>query len=221
MGSCVNVIGAGGPMGVMHVLRTLSLGKPGVFVYAADLDEARLENLRALAANVVAKTGAGFKAYSPAQETVSEPFTYIAVMAPVPKLVTQAVEAAGAGARVNVFAGIPIAVGADLDLNAYVEKRLYLFGTSGSTVEDMKAVLGRLERGELNTDLSVAAVSGLEGAIEGIRAVEGNRLAGKVIVYPSCRGMALTPLAPGERWDADRSARSWKEEGKWTGHWPI
>ncbi len=51
----------------------------------------------------------------------------------------------------------------------------------------MKAVLGRLERGELNTDLSVAAVSGLDGAIEGIQAVAENRLPGKIVVYPSCR----------------------------------
>ena len=58
----------------------------------------------------------------------------------------------------------------------------------------MQRVLAKVVAGELDTNLSVAAVSGLEGAIEGIRAVEKNLLAGKILVYPSCRGLKLTPL---------------------------
>ncbi len=194
-------------------MRTLSLGKPGVSVYAADLDDARLDNLRALAADVVAKTGASFTAYNPTRETFTVNFSYLSVMAPVGKLVAQAVDTAGRGAIVSIFAGIPVPVHAELDLNAYVEKGLYLVGTSGSTIEDIKAVLGRLERGELNTDLSVAAVSGLDGAIEGIQAVAENRLPGKIVVYPSCRGLGLTPLAPGEHWNGERERALLEAQG--------
>jgi len=37
-------------------------------------------------------------------------------------------------------------------------------------------------------------VSGLEGAIDGIRAVEHNLLPGKILVYPSCHDLKLTAL---------------------------
>jgi hypothetical protein len=48
----------------------------------------------------------------------------------------------------------------------------------------MKIVLKKTESGKLDTNLSVAAVSGLDGAIEGIRAVENHSIPGKIIVYP-------------------------------------
>ena len=55
-------------------------------------------------------------------------------------------------------------------------------------------MLAKVGARELDTNFSVAAVSGLEGAIDGIRAVEHNLLPGKILVYPSCRGLKLTAL---------------------------
>ena len=60
----------------------------------------------------------------------------------------------------------------ELDLDAYIAKQLYFIGTSGSTLDDMKLVLAKVLARQLDTNLSVAAVSGLDGAIDGIRAVE-------------------------------------------------
>jgi hypothetical protein len=51
-----------------------------------------------------------------------------------------------------------------------------------------------LTSGRLDTNVSVAAISGLEGATEGIRAVENRSIAGKIVVYPSCRDMGLVTL---------------------------
>jgi hypothetical protein len=81
-----------------------------------------------------------------------------------------------------------------VDLDAYIGKQLYFIGTSGSVLDDMKAVLAKLEDGRLDTNLSVAAISGLDGAIEGIQAIEERAVAGKVIVYPWCRGLGLVRL---------------------------
>ena len=58
----------------------------------------------------------------------------------------------------------------------------------------MKLVLAKVLARQLDTNLSVAAVSGLDGAIDGIRAVEKNLVPGKILVYPSCHGLKLTPL---------------------------
>ena len=115
-------------------------------------------------------------------------------MAPVPGLVAQAVQDAAPRAIINIFAGIPAHVTGEIDLDAYIEKQCYFIGTSGSTLDDMKLVLAKVLARQLDTNLSVAAVSGLDGAIDGIRAVEKNLVPGKILVYPSCRGLKVTPL---------------------------
>jgi len=61
-------------------------------------------------------------------------------------------------------------------------------------LEDMKQVLAKVVSRQLDTNLSVAAISGLDGAIDGIRAVEKNVIPGKILVYPSCKGLKLTAL---------------------------
>lgn len=58
----------------------------------------------------------------------------------------------------------------------------------------MKAILTKVESGTLDTNSVVAAVCGLEGAIEGIRAVETREISGKIIVYPACKGLELVEL---------------------------
>jgi L-sorbose 1-phosphate reductase len=207
-GNKVNVIGAAGPMGSMHVIRLLSLGVKGVEVYAGDLNDERLEHLRALAQPVADKNGLKLAVYNPGRDKLGVAFDYVVLMAPVPALVPQAMAMAGKGAIINVFAGIPADKTASLDLNAAIDKQLYFVGTSGSTLADMKAVLAKVVSRQLDTNLSVAAVTGLDGAIDGIRAVEKNLMLGKILVYPSCRGLKLTPL--------EQLAKVPLENGRWT-----
>jgi threonine dehydrogenase-like Zn-dependent dehydrogenase len=129
------------------------------------------------------------------KEQIGEPFDYTVVMAPIPELVSAAVKAAEKGGIINIFAGIPAEVTATIDLDACIEKQLYFIGTSGSVLEDMKRVLAKVQSRRLDTDVSVAAVCGLDGAGDGIRAVEKRQIAGKIMVYPACKGLELTELA--------------------------
>ncbi len=193
-GDKINVVCAAGPMGTMHVLRDLCQGVPNVAVFGGDLSDERLAILQDLAAPLAQKHKLTFRPYNPAKEKLAEQFDYIVLMAPVPALVVQAVAAAAPRAIVNIFAGIPGNVTAELDLDAYIAKQLYFIGTSGSTLDDMRLVLAKVVARQLDTNLSVAAISGLDGAIEGIRAVEKNLVPGKILVYPSCHGLKLTPL---------------------------
>jgi len=190
----INIIGAGGPMGTMHVIRDLCQGVPGVTVFAGDLSDKRLTLLRKLAEPLAQKNRLTLRAYNPSKDKSADKFDYFVLMVPVPALAAHAVLAAAPRAIINVFAGITADMTADIDLDVYIEKQLYFVGTSGSVLEDMKQVLAKVVSRQLDTNLSVAAVSGLDGAIEGIRAVEKNLVPGKIIVYPSCRGLKLTPL---------------------------
>jgi threonine dehydrogenase-like Zn-dependent dehydrogenase len=193
-GDKINIIGAAGPMGTMHVIRDLCQGVPGVTVFAGDLSDERLAVLQKLAEPLAKKNNLTLRPYNPSKDKLADKFNYIVLMAPVPALVVQAVKDAAPKAIINIFAGIPAYKNADIDLDTYVEKQLYFIGTSGSVLEDMKQVLAKVVSRRLDTNLSVAAVSGLEGAIDGIRAVEKNLMPGKIIVYPSCKGLKLTPL---------------------------
>ena len=89
-----------------------------------------------------------------------------------------------------------------------------MFGTSGSRITDMKIVLTKVLSGKLDTDLSVDAVSGMAGAVEGIRAVEDRSIAGKIIVYPQLREMGLIPLDEME--DHYEGVAEKMKNGTWT-----
>ncbi len=193
-GDRINIVGAAGPMGQMHVIRDLCQGVEGVTVYAGDLSDERLAKLEKLASPLAEKNGLTLRPYNPSKDQPTETFNYVVLMAPVPALVAQAVQDAAPQAIINIFAGIPADKSGEIDLDAYVEKQCYFIGTSGSTLDDMKVVLKKVVARQLDTNLSVAAVAGLDGAIDGIRAVEQNTMPGKIVVYPSATGMKLTPI---------------------------
>lgn len=190
----IQVVGAGGPMGTMHVIRNLCSAVPGIKVFAGDMSDERLAQLRNIAEPLAAAHRVPFTTYHAVNAPAPGPFSYIALMVPAPGLVAQSIEQAASRAIINIFAGIPAHVTHPVNLDAYVAKQAYFIGTSGSTIEDMRIVLQKVTDRTLDTNLSVAAISGLDGAIDGIRAVEHQRIAGKILVYPSCRGLPLTPL---------------------------
>jgi threonine dehydrogenase-like Zn-dependent dehydrogenase len=193
-GDTINVVGAGGPMGMMHVIRNICQGVEGVSVFAADVDENRLETLTRIAAPLAEKNRLKYQPYNPMTAETRGTFDYTILMVPMPDLVAASVNSASERGIINIFAGIAATVTAEIDLDSYIEKQLYFIGTSGSTLEDMKRMLEKAESGRLDTNLSVAAVCGLDGAADGIRAVENRSVAGKIIVYPACKGLGLTPV---------------------------
>jgi len=209
-GDRINIIGAAGPMGSMHVIRALSEGVEGVSVFAGDLSEERMAALRRLAVPLAEQNRIPLSLYNPAKAAPAGRFNYIALMVPAAALVPQAIAAAETHAIINIFAGIPAATKIAIDLDTYIQRQLYFVGTSGSMLADMKRVLGKVVARQLDTNLLVAAVSGLDGAIDGIRAVEKNLMSGKIVVYPSCRGLPLKPL---DQLGVDVPL----EDGRWNG----
>lgn len=193
-GDRINVVGAGGPMGMMHVIRNLCQGVEGVSVRASDVDDDRLATLTRIAGPLAEENGVEYQAYNATEEHDEEEFNYTVLLAPIPELVAKAVRDAAPKGIINIFAGIPATVSGPIDLNAYVERRQYFIGTSGSTLDDMKRMLGKVESGRLDTNVSVAAIADLQGALDGIRAVENRTIAGKIVVYPACKGLGLVRL---------------------------
>jgi threonine dehydrogenase-like Zn-dependent dehydrogenase len=194
-GDKINIVGAAGPMGTMHVIRNIYHGIEGVSISAGDSDDGRLATLLKIAEPMAAAKNVPYKQYSPVKDKMPEGSDYAVIMAPAPELVAAAVLSAGKRAIINIFAGIPDTVTAKINLDTYIEKEMYFVGTSGSVLEDMKRELAKLESGGLDTNISVAAVCGLDGVLDGIRAIENRSIAGKIIAYPACKGLPLTMIA--------------------------
>ena len=193
-GDSVVVIGAGGPMGQMHVIRAVCSGIRNIAVIGTDMDDARLESLQKKAEPFAAANGVAMKMLNTAKTPLTERFSYFALMAPIPALVASSIRDSKPGCLINLFAGIPAPTKHEIDLDTYIANRCFMFGTSGSTIRDMKIVLQKVTSGQLNTNCSVDAVSGMAGATEGIAAVENRTLAGKIIVYPMLHDIGLIPL---------------------------
>jgi hypothetical protein len=194
-GERIAIIGAAGPMGQMHLIRDLCLQTGGISVVGADIDESRLDAVIKKARPLAESRRIALRMINSAREPLVEQFSYFVLLVPVPSLVTDAIRNSLEGALINIFAGIPATVRESVDLDAYVTRRCYMFGTSGSVVRDMNLVLDKVVSGQLDTNCSVDAVAGMSGAVDAIAAVEKRTLAGKIIVYPSLHHLGLVPLS--------------------------
>lgn len=213
-GDKVEVVGAGGPMGVMHTVRNVCQGVEGITVYAGDLDDNRLALLNKIVNPLAKKNNVNYVPYNPSKGQSPDGVTYLALMAPITKLITSAIKTVSKGAIINIFAGIAATVDGQIDIDQVIDKQIYFIGTSGSTLEDMKTVLNKVETGKLDTNISVAAVCGIKAAVDGIRAVEKQLIPGKIIVYPSCGDLPLTRLEELDNVKPDAAKKL--NDGLWT-----
>jgi len=194
-GDKILVIGAAGPMGQMHFIRLLCSGKKNISVTGTDCDDQRLLTLEKKVQNLTCDSPVDMALINPQKQQVPGQFSYFSIMAPIPSLVAQAVQTSCDGAIINIFAGIPAGTKHQIDLDTYIANKCFMFGTSGSRLYDMKIVLEKVLKRELNTNLSVEAISGMAGVIDAINAVENRTISGKIIVYPQLQGLPLIGIA--------------------------
>jgi D-arabinose 1-dehydrogenase-like Zn-dependent alcohol dehydrogenase len=209
----VLIVGAAGPMGQMHVIRSLCTPVEGLSVVAADVDGVRLEALARKAEPYARRNGIPLRLVNTATEPLHERFSYQVVLVPAGPLVAAAVDASEDGGLIDIFAGIPAHTRQEIDLDTYIGRRCYMFGTSGSVISDMKVLLGKVSSGQLDTNCSVDAVSGMAGAIDGVAALEKQTMAGKIVIYPMLHDVGLTRLSDlGDRFP---TVAAKLEDGQW------
>ncbi|MGC8738948.1 MAG: alcohol dehydrogenase catalytic domain-containing protein [Candidatus Hydrogenedens sp.] len=198
-------IGAGGPMGQMHVQRALEKIDGPQKVVVTDLDKGRLEHLRERSAELLKKRNVELitvctkdfpdtSALNKHLESFApEGYTDVVLLAPVPALVTQAVDFSAPCGFVNLFAGLGIGTIANVSIKKICEG-VKIIGCSGSRISDLNHVLQSVENGSRDTNRSVAAIGGLFSAHEGLKAVKEARFPGKVVIYPQIPDLPLIPL---------------------------
>jgi threonine dehydrogenase-like Zn-dependent dehydrogenase len=201
-GGAALFIGAGGPMGQMHVQRALEVKNGPRLVVVTDLDRARLDHIQERFAGLAEKNGVELKTYAPSEfespaamdaavkALVPKGYDDVVVLAPVPVLVAGAIGFAADNAFVNVFAGLGIGSMANIKLEDLC-RGIKIIGSSGSRIRDLRKVLEMVEAKQLNTNMSVAAIGGLNAGRKGLEGVKAARFPGKTVIYTQIPDLPL------------------------------
>ncbi len=200
-------VGAGGPMGRMHVQRALESPQKPRRILATDISTTRLSDLGETFGPEAEAHGVELVCLNPAElepeeyrarlSSLSEGrgFDDIVMLAPVPALTSEASGYLAPGGVLNVFAGLGRGTGAQVDLTiVYSAQQARIIGSTASTIDDLKSMLHKTETGELSPNRSVAAIAGLNGAKEGIVAMRDTVYPGKIVVFPQLTDLELTAL---------------------------
>ncbi len=196
-------VGAGGPMGRMHVQRAIEFSDPPATIVCTDISDMRLQELCDSFGSESQQKGIEFICLNPASEADEElkkaafehaGFDNIVVLAPVPSVIAEAASHLAVNGVMNVFAGVARGTMVSLDMSDTYLKNTRVIGHSASLMSDFELVLDKTESGELSPNRSVAAIGSLSAALSGLQAVKDAALAGKVVIYPNIKEMPLTPL---------------------------
>jgi threonine dehydrogenase-like Zn-dependent dehydrogenase len=200
-------IGAGGPMGQMHLQRSLSLPRPPRAIVATQNTGPRYRDLLERFSEPAGARGVALTVLNPKElpeeelyarlrdATGGRGFDDIVCLVPSIPALERASELLAHGGGVNLFAGVPVGTKARLDLGPIVSQRVRYWGTSGSKIADLASVVDKLAAGDLETAGVVAAVSGIHGVREGLAAVREGRFLGKTVIYPHLEALPLLSVA--------------------------
>ena len=198
-------IGAGGPMGQMHVQRALELPDGPRLVIATEVSEERLQTLRDMFTPLAEKQGRRLLFLNPNTSTQSfhdfvmeatqnQGADDVVVSVPVAALMEEGDTVMKPDGMLVLFAGVPNGTMGAVNLsNVYLSNAQYT-GTSGLTIDDQASVMHRRVAGTLSPGRSVAAIGGLETAADAIASVVDGRYPGKVVIFPQIHNLPLMSL---------------------------
>lgn len=196
-------VGAGGPMGRMHVQHALESAGPPATIVCSDVSDLRLDDLhrsfaaeaRARSIRLVCLNPTKRQEFQAAMASLQQQgFDDIVVLAPVPAAIAEAAAYLAPQGVMNIFAGVARGSHVDLDLGGTYLRGTRVIGHSGSTIDDLCLTLSQAEAGRLSTNRSVSAIGSLSAAREGLEAVQNTAFPGKVVIYPQIREFPLTAL---------------------------
>ena len=198
-------IGAGGPMGQMHVQRALELPDGPKTIIATEISDERLQTLINMFAPLAKKNDRTLLIFNPntskqtfhefvMEATKGQGADDVVVSVPVAGLMEEGDTVMKPDGMMVLFAGVPNGTMGKVNLsNVYLSNAQYT-GTSGLTIDDQASVMERRIAGTLSPGRSVAAIGGLETAAEAIQSVMDSKYPGKVVIFPQIHNLPLTSL---------------------------
>lgn len=204
-GGTLVVVGAGGPMGQMHTQRALEMENGPSLVIATDVNDVRLDALKKSGSPIAQKRGKEFILINPTtsseslaalvkRKTGGKMADDVVVCVPVGPLMEEAAKLLAPEGMLVFFAGVPVGTMINVDINNIYLNNMQLTGTSGSTMDDQRMVVQKTTAKELSPILSVAAVGGIEAALDGLDAMMTSKFTGKIIIFPQLTNLPLLGL---------------------------
>lgn len=196
-------VGAGGPMGRMHVQRAIEAPNGPKTIFCTARSDRRLRVVESIYRADAEAKGITFTCvsrqdkvvYRQTLEEVGAPgFNDMMVMAPDAGAIAEAADYVAPGGVMNIFAGVARGTMASLDLSDVYLKDVRFIGHSGLTTEDMRLTLRQVEWGNLSPNRLVAAIGSLNAARDGLQAVEDAVFPGKIVIFPHIKDFPLTAL---------------------------
>ena len=198
-------IGAGGPMGQMHVQRAIEMPDGPSVLIATEINTDRLNALEKQFVPLAEEHGLELHVFDSGRDDISlKDFVMgltgdqgaddVIISVPIPAVTAEAATLMNADGMLVLFAGMPTGTLVPLDLsNVYMYNAQYT-GTSGLTIDDQAAVMHRAEEGSLSPGRMVAAIGGMETVPEAIQAVIDGTYPGKIVVFPQIHELPLMGL---------------------------
>jgi threonine dehydrogenase-like Zn-dependent dehydrogenase len=202
-GGKVMLIGAGGPMGRMHVQHAIETSNTPGTIVCSDVSDERLKDLDDSYSAEAREKGIIWLCVNPTKKDDYEKtmaqfkiqgFDDIIMLAPIPAVISDASRWLAAKGVMNIFAGVARGITSQLDLNDAIFKYTRIIGHSASSIEDMITMLNEVESDQLSTNRSVAAVGSLEAVKDGLQALMDAAFPGKVVIFPNIKPLPLTSV---------------------------
>jgi threonine dehydrogenase-like Zn-dependent dehydrogenase len=233
-------VGAGGPMGQMHVQRAIELPNGPSKVIATEVSDMRLAAIKERFGPLAASNNCDLLTFNPQTSkqslhdfvmeiTGGQGAEDVVVSVPIAAVMAEAGTLMHKDGMLVFFAGVPNGTMAHLNLSTVYMNNAQYTGTSGLTLHDQFQVLDQAAKGSLNPGRSVGAIGGMNVAKEGIQAMIEGRYAGKIIIFPQLPDLPLIglddlhkihpdiaeKLEPGNMWTAEAEEalfeKYWKE----------
>jgi threonine dehydrogenase-like Zn-dependent dehydrogenase len=204
-GSCW-LPGGAGAMGQMHTQMAVESENGPARILVSDMDDARIENVRKLLADAIARRGIEFKTINPGKmsreefeeavrEFAPEGFDDIIMLVPVVPVLNASAQALGKDGLMNIFAGIPAGKEGELNVRAIADGGVRYIGSSGSKTAHLRYTLELAESGKLQPVTALAAIGGMNSLKTGLQAVIDAKFPGKTVIFPNCPDMPLTAIS--------------------------
>ena len=180
-------VGAGGPMGLMHVQRAIQQPDGPRKIVATEVSDERLKSLEDRLAHLAESNDCELLTFnSQTADQSLHDFVMgitddrgaddVVVSVPISAVMAEADTLMNSDGMLVFFAGVPNGTLAPLNLSAvYLDNAQYT-GTSGLTIHDQQQVVDLANQGELSPGSIVGAVGGMRAAKDGLQALVDGQL---------------------------------------------
>jgi len=199
------VVGAGGPMGRMHLQRAIEDPSGPSTIIASEVTEDRFKAL-----NDFINMAAEYKKELIIVNSKTEPEKFknimlrimkaggiddIALMVAIPSVVVEASRYLAKNGVMNIFAGLERGTLAQIDPGLiYGPMQIRWISHSGSGLDDQKEVVKKVIEKKLRPEFSVAAIGGFYQIQDGLQAMKNFTFPGKIVIFPHILDFPLTAL---------------------------